>query len=93
MASLLPSVKTSLPLATHLSPPSSRDLKLQICTLRPSVSPYSCLPLADYQRRGDPLYVLLCYWAAVVGASLVKPEDILEGVASLRISSDIEFEE
>ncbi|KAL5976027.1 hypothetical protein ACLOJK_020357 [Asimina triloba] len=156
--SLLPSVKTSLPLATHLSPSSSRDLELQICTLRPSVSPYSCLPLAislfnlaqslslnslslsiplsfdlnvpsfdlcvskphdvafkrlttttwiisdrssprdwpprqDYQRRGDPLYVLLCYWVAVVGAGLVKPEDILEGVASLRISSDIEFEE
>ncbi|KAL6006605.1 hypothetical protein ACLOJK_032098 [Asimina triloba] len=149
MASLLPSVKTSLPLATHLSPPFSRDLELQICTLRPSsVSPYSCLPLAvslfnlaqslslselspspsiplsfdlnvpsfdlsiskphdaafkrlttttwrrvasftskvigalpDYQRRGDPLYVLLCYWVAVVGAGLVKPEDILEGVA------------
>lgn len=41
----------------------------------------------------DPLYVLLCCWLAAVGAGLVKSEDILEGVARLRISNDIEFEE
>ncbi|KAL6006955.1 Proteasome subunit alpha type-3 [Asimina triloba] len=44
-------------------------------------------------RAGDPLYVLLCCWVAAVGAGLVKSEDILEGVARLRISNDIEFEE
>ncbi|XXG83880.1 hypothetical protein AAC387_Pa10g1529 [Persea americana] len=44
-------------------------------------------------RAGDPLYVLLCCWLAAVGAGLVKSEDILEGVARLRISNDIEFEE
>ncbi|XP_068643497.1 photosystem I assembly factor PSA3, chloroplastic-like [Aristolochia californica] len=44
-------------------------------------------------RAGDPLYVLLCCWLAAVGAGLVKSEEILEGVARLRISNDIEFEE
>lgn len=44
-------------------------------------------------QAGDPLYVLLCCWLAAVGAGLVKSEDILEGVARLRISNDIEFEE
>nr|KYP39256.1 hypothetical protein KK1_039432 [Cajanus cajan] len=48
------------------------------------------------ERRGrvrDPLYVLLCCWLAAIGAGLLKTEDILEGVARLRISNDIEFEE
>ncbi|XP_077221309.1 calcium homeostasis regulator [Tasmannia lanceolata] len=44
-------------------------------------------------RAGDPLYVLLCCWLAAVGAGLLKSEDILEGVANLRVSNDIEFEE
>ncbi|XP_028778615.1 photosystem I assembly factor PSA3, chloroplastic [Neltuma alba] len=44
-------------------------------------------------RAGDPLYVLLCSWLAAVGAGLLKSEEILEGVARLRISNDIEFEE
>ncbi|KAL1357062.1 hypothetical protein HN51_009056 [Arachis hypogaea] len=44
-------------------------------------------------RAGDPLYVLLCCWLAAVGAGLLKTEEILEGVARLRISNDIEFEE
>ncbi|XAR51856.1 hypothetical protein NMG60_11006618 [Bertholletia excelsa] len=44
-------------------------------------------------RSGDPLYVLLCCWLAAVGAGLLKSEEILEGVARLRISNDIEFEE
>ncbi|XP_068638814.1 photosystem I assembly factor PSA3, chloroplastic-like [Aristolochia californica] len=44
-------------------------------------------------RAGDPLYVLLCCWLAAVGAGLVRSEEILEGVARLRISNDIEFEE
>lgn len=44
-------------------------------------------------RAGDPLYVLFCCWLAAVGAGLIKSEDILEGVARLRISNDIEFEE
>ncbi|XP_057791732.1 photosystem I assembly factor PSA3, chloroplastic [Salvia miltiorrhiza] len=44
-------------------------------------------------KAGDPLYVLLCCWLAAVGAGLLKSEDILEGVARLRISNDIEFEE
>ncbi|KAE8694147.1 deoxynucleoside triphosphate triphosphohydrolase SAMHD1-like protein [Hibiscus syriacus] len=44
-------------------------------------------------RAGDPLYVLLCCWLAAVGAGLLKSEEILEGVARLRISNDIEFEE
>ncbi|KAG9450005.1 hypothetical protein H6P81_009970 [Aristolochia fimbriata] len=44
-------------------------------------------------RAGDPLYVLFCCWLAAVGAGLVKSEEILEGVARLRISNDIEFEE
>lgn len=44
-------------------------------------------------RAGDPLYVLLCCWLAAIGAGLLKTEDILEGVARLRISNDIEFEE
>ncbi|KAL3526043.1 hypothetical protein ACH5RR_014415 [Cinchona calisaya] len=44
-------------------------------------------------RSGDPLYVLLCCWLAAVGAGLLKSEEILEGVARLRLSNDIEFEE
>ncbi|XP_059670166.1 photosystem I assembly factor PSA3, chloroplastic [Cornus florida] len=44
-------------------------------------------------RSGDPLYVLLCCWLAAVGAGLLKTEEILEGVARLRLSNDIEFEE
>ncbi|KAJ0971552.1 hypothetical protein J5N97_019511 [Dioscorea zingiberensis] len=51
----------------------------------------------DFQERrgraGDPLYVLLCCWLAATGAGLLKSEEILEGVARLRISNDIEFEE
>ncbi|WCJ20958.1 Photosystem I assembly factor PSA3 chloroplastic [Euphorbia peplus] len=51
----------------------------------------------DFQERrgkpGEPLYVLLCCWLAAVGAGLLKSEEILEGVARLRISDDIEFEE
>lgn len=51
----------------------------------------------DFQDRrgkvGEPLYVLLCCWLAAVGAGLLKSEEILEGVARLRISDDIEFEE
>ncbi|XP_061353743.1 photosystem I assembly factor PSA3, chloroplastic [Gastrolobium bilobum] len=42
---------------------------------------------------GDPLYVLLCCWLAALGAGLLKTEEILKGVARLRISNDIEFEE
>ena len=34
-----------------------------------------------------------CCWLAAVGAGLLKTEEILEGVARLRISNDIEFEE
>ncbi|CAA6671433.1 unnamed protein product [Spirodela intermedia] len=48
------------------------------------------------ERRGraaDPLYVLMCCWLAAVGAGLLKSEEILEGVARLRLSNDIEFEE
>ncbi|OEL33571.1 hypothetical protein BAE44_0005412 [Dichanthelium oligosanthes] len=44
-------------------------------------------------QPGDPFYVLLCCWLAAVGAGLLKTEEILEGVARLRISNDIEFEE
>lgn len=44
-------------------------------------------------QPGDPLYVLLCCWLAAVGAGLLKSEEILEGVARLRLSNDIEFEE
>ncbi|KAA8548092.1 hypothetical protein F0562_004647 [Nyssa sinensis] len=44
-------------------------------------------------RSGDPLYVLQCCWLAAVGAGLLKSEEILEGVARLRLSNDIEFEE
>ncbi|KAK9113780.1 hypothetical protein Syun_020577 [Stephania yunnanensis] len=44
-------------------------------------------------KAGDPLYVLLCCWLAAIGAGLLKSEEILEGVARLRISDDIEFEE
>ncbi|KAL4351873.1 hypothetical protein GQ457_06G033890 [Hibiscus cannabinus] len=44
-------------------------------------------------RVGDPLYVMLCCWLAAVGVGLLKSEEILEGVARLRISNDIEFEE
>ncbi|KAK2994076.1 hypothetical protein RJ640_024340 [Escallonia rubra] len=44
-------------------------------------------------RSGDPLYVLLCCWLAALGAGLLKSEEILEGVARLQLSNDIEFEE
>ncbi|KAJ3704451.1 hypothetical protein LUZ61_008156 [Rhynchospora tenuis] len=44
-------------------------------------------------RSGDAFYVLLCCWLAAVGAGLLKTEEIYEGVARLRISNDIEFEE
>ncbi|GMH23834.1 hypothetical protein Nepgr_025677 [Nepenthes gracilis] len=51
----------------------------------------------EFQDRrgqvGNSLYVLLCCWVAAVGAGLLKSEEILEGVARLRISNDIEFEE
>lgn len=47
----------------------------------------------DIEQSGDPLYVLLCCWLAAAGAGLLKSEEILEGVARLRISNDIEFEE
>ncbi|MQM11874.1 hypothetical protein Taro_044786 [Colocasia esculenta] len=51
----------------------------------------------DFQERrgkaGDPLHVLMCCWLAAVGAGLLKSEEILEGVARLRLSNDIEFEE
>lgn len=36
---------------------------------------------------------MLCCWLAAVGAGLLKSEEILEGVARLRLSNDIEFEE
>ncbi|GER41346.1 calcium homeostasis regulator CHoR1 [Striga asiatica] len=53
--------------------------------------------LFEFQDRrgkaGDPLYVLLCCWVAAVGAGLLKSEEILEGIARLRVSNDIEFEE
>ncbi|VAH09541.1 unnamed protein product [Triticum turgidum subsp. durum] len=42
---------------------------------------------------GDPFYVLLCCWLAAIGAGLLKTEEILEGVARLRMSNDIEYEE
>ncbi|KAF3444668.1 hypothetical protein FNV43_RR14361 [Rhamnella rubrinervis] len=58
------------------------------------------IDFAEFRRRvgkkcsaGDPLYVLLCCWLAAVGAGLLKSEEILEGVARLRLSNDIEFEE
>lgn len=44
-------------------------------------------------KAGDPLYVLLCCWLTAIGAGLLKSEEILEAVARLRISNDIEFEE
>lgn len=44
-------------------------------------------------RAGDPLYVLMCCWLAALGAGLLKSEEILEGMARLSISNDIEFEE
>lgn len=44
-------------------------------------------------KTGEPLNVLMCCWLAAVGAGLLKSEEILEGVARLRISDDIEFEE
>ncbi|KAG8067941.1 hypothetical protein GUJ93_ZPchr0005g15120 [Zizania palustris] len=44
-------------------------------------------------KTGDPFYVLLCCWLAAVGGGLLKTEEILEGVARLRLSNDIEFEE
>ncbi|KZV55883.1 hypothetical protein F511_15733 [Dorcoceras hygrometricum] len=51
----------------------------------------------DFRDRhgkiGEPLNVLMCCWLAAVGAGLLKSEEILEGVARLRISDDIEFEE
>lgn len=46
-----------------------------------------------FEQTGDALYVLMCCWLAAVGAGLLKSEEILEGVARLRISDDIEFEE
>ncbi|KAK9090454.1 hypothetical protein Sjap_023631 [Stephania japonica] len=61
------------------------------CTVMDSASFY------EFQERrgkaGDPLYVLLCCWLAAIGAGLLKSEEILEGVARLRLSNDIEFEE
>ncbi|CAN1320507.1 Photosystem I assembly factor PSA3, chloroplastic [Linum perenne] len=45
------------------------------------------------EQAGEPLYVLLCCWVAAVGAGLLKSEEIFEGVARLRVSDDIEFEE
>ncbi|XP_010528261.1 PREDICTED: uncharacterized protein LOC104805398 [Tarenaya hassleriana] len=51
----------------------------------------------EFQERrgkaGEPLYVLLCCWVTAVGAGLLKSEEILEGVARLSISNDLEFEE
>ncbi|KAI3988403.1 hypothetical protein MKX01_031621 [Papaver californicum] len=51
----------------------------------------------EFQDRrgkvGDPIYVLHCCWLAAVGAGLLKSEEILEGVARLSLSDDIEFEE
>uniref|UniRef100_A0A0D9WIV2 Uncharacterized protein n=1 Tax=Leersia perrieri TaxID=77586 RepID=A0A0D9WIV2_9ORYZ len=44
-------------------------------------------------KAGDPFYVLICCWLAAVGGGLLKTEEILEGVARLRLSNDIEFEE
>ncbi|VAH09540.1 unnamed protein product [Triticum turgidum subsp. durum] len=44
-------------------------------------------------KVGDPFYVLLCCWLAAIGAGLLKTEEILEGVARLRMSNDIEYEE
>lgn len=35
----------------------------------------------------------MCCWLVAVGAGLLKSEEILEGVARLRLSNDIEFEE
>lgn len=61
------------------------------CTIMDSKAFY------EFQARrgktGEPLYVLLCCWLAAVGAGLLRSEEILEGVARLRISDDIEFEE
>ncbi|KAK9750566.1 hypothetical protein RND81_02G206200 [Saponaria officinalis] len=61
------------------------------CTINDSRAFY------DFQLRhgkaGDPLYVLMCCWLAALGAGLLKSEEILEGVARLSISNDIEFEE
>lgn len=37
--------------------------------------------------------MLMCCWLAALGAGLLKSEEILEGVARLRLSNDIEFEE
>lgn len=53
----------------------------------------SNLVLVCCLQTGDPIYVLLCCWLAAVGAGLLKTEEILEGVARLRISDDVEFEE
>ncbi|PNY17369.1 calcium homeostasis regulator CHoR1 [Trifolium pratense] len=47
----------------------------------------------ELRNSWEPLYVLLCCWLAAIGAGLLKTEEILEGVARLRISNDIEFEE
>ncbi|KAI3845260.1 hypothetical protein MKW98_009326 [Papaver atlanticum] len=51
----------------------------------------------EFQDRrgkvGNPIYVLHCCWLAAVGAGLLKSEEILEGVARLSLSDDIEFEE
>lgn len=37
--------------------------------------------------------MLICCWLTAVGAGLLKSEEIFEGVARLRLSNDIEFEE
>ena len=42
---------------------------------------------------GDPFRDLLCCWLAAIGAGLLKTEEILEGVARLRMSNYIEYEE
>ncbi|WJX70296.1 Proteasome subunit alpha type-3 [Trifolium repens] len=61
------------------------------CTANDSTSFYQFQ--ARRGKAGEPLYVLLCCWLAAIGAGLLKTEEILEGVARLRISNDIEFEE
>lgn len=37
--------------------------------------------------------MLFCCWVAAMGAGLLKSEEILKGVARLRVSNDVEFEE
>ncbi|KAI9168903.1 hypothetical protein LWI28_003681 [Acer negundo] len=36
-------------------------------------------------KARDPLYVLMCCWLTVVGAGLLKSEEILEGASRLSI--------